>query len=474
MSANFLIVEDEEEHVSALSAMIAAMPGHANVTFAKSRDAACAFPETQFFDFAVLDLRIPTQDGGLDADPEHGKYVFHHARSVAPGTKLLVLTGSPSDDFISDMLAQKHDDDVWAEGAKISTVEFLRKIDFDQAPELIAKVKAAVLSLDDVELALEDVNLQTAEDRLVRIFAKRLGAKRCKVTSIGEGKSGAKPLRLQMFDVTGTPMRQAFAKLGPIAKIQDEATRHDAHVVLLDGAATPRKLAMLEFGASRTAGIFYQLADGYTESMFDVLETDPPRAAAALDRVSQCVAQWTKGTAETRHRISEIRACWVKDQKAAELHAEYGLDWAAEFEAREVQVRWRCVHGDLHGGNILISNTDESVLIDYGDVQHSAVSYDPVSLELSAVLQANATLSDVWPDEATCRNWHDIDIYSSGSVIEPFIRACRQWAESSAAGKREVAAAAYAYLLRQLKYPDTNKPRILALMEGVRAYLAAT
>lgn len=474
MSAHFLIVEDDDEFASALDAMIAAMPGQGHVTIARSREAACAALNKQFFDFAVLDLKIPIQDGGLDAKPEHGKYVFHHARNAAPGTKLLVLTGSPSDDFIADMLAQKHDADIWAEGAQISTVEFLRKIDLDQAPDLIAKVKAAVLSLDDVELALDKVNLQTAEDRLVRIFAKRLGAKRCNVAPIGEGKSGAKPLRLQLFDGNGTPIRQAFAKLGPVAKIKDEAARHDAHVVLLDGAATPRKLSMLEFGASKTAGIFYQLADGYTESMFDVLGVDPARAAAVLVAVSQCIAQWTQGAAETRHQIAEIRGGWVTDQKAAELHAEYGLDWTAEFEAREVQARWRCVHGDLHGGNILISANDGSVLIDYGDVQHNAVSYDPVSLELSVVLQDNPTLSDAWPSEATCRNWHDIDRYAAGSPVESFIRSCRHWAESTAAGKREVAATAYAYLLRQLKYPDTNKPRILALMEGVRAYLAAT
>lgn len=474
MSAHFLIVEDDDEFASALEAMVAAMPGHAQVTIAKSRDAACVALDGQFFDFAVLDLKIPTHDGGLDAEPEHGKYVFHHARNAAPGTKLLVLTGSPSDDFIADMLAQKHDADIWAEGATISTVEFLRKIDLDQAPDLIAKVKAAVLALDKIELTLEKVNLQTAEDRLLRIFAKRFGATRCVVAPIGEGKSGAKPLRLQLFDGNGTPVRQSFAKLGPIAKIQDEAYRHDKHVVLLDGAATPRKLSMLEFGASTTAGIFYQLADGYTESMFDVLGTDPARAAAILDAVAQCVAQWTQGTAETRHTIAEIRACWVKDQKAVELHAEYGLDWAADFEAREVQARWRCVHGDMHGGNILISADGGSVLIDYGDVQHSAVSYDPVSLELSVVLQDNPTLSDAWPDEAACRNWHDIDSYGAGSAVDPFIRSCRRWAESTAAGKREVAATAYSYLLRQLKYGDTNKRRILALMEGVRAYMAAT
>lgn len=190
--------------------------------------------------------------------------------------------------------------------------------------------------------------------------------------------------------------------------------------------------------------------------------------------MAQCVAQWTQGTAETGLTIAEIRGCWVKDQKAAELHAEYGLDWAADFEARQVQVRWRCVHGDMHGGNILTSSDGGSVLIDYGDVQHSAVSYDPVSLELSVVLQDNPTLSDAWPDEAACRNWHDIDSYVAGSPIEPFIRSCRQWTEATAAGKREVAASAYAYLLRQLKYSDTNKRRILALMEGVRVYMAAT
>lgn len=474
MSAHFLIVEDDDEFASALDAMIAAMPGQALVTIAKSREAGCAALNGQFFDLAVLDLKIPTQDGGLDADPEHGKYVFNYARSAAPGTKLLVLTGSPSDNFIADMLAQKHDADIWAEGAPISTVEFLRKIDLDQAPDLIAKVKAAVLALNDIELTLNQVNLQTAEDRLLRIFAKRLGAKRCVVAPIGEGKSGAKPLRLQLFDGNGTPIRQSFAKLGPVAKIKDEAARHDKYVVLLDGAATPRKLSMLEFGASTTAGIFYQLADGYTESMFDVLGTDPARAAAILEGVAQCVAQWTQGTAEVGRKIAEIRGCWVNDEKAAELHAEYRLDWAADFEAREVQARWCCVHGDMHGGNILISVDGGSVLIDYGDVQHSAVSYDPVSLELSVVLQENSTLSDAWPDEAACRNWHNIDSYVAGSPVEPFIRSCRRWTEATSAGKREVAGSAYAYLLRQLKYGDTNKRRILALMEGVRAYMAAT
>ncbi len=474
MTAHILIVEDDDEFADTLDAMIAGMPGRAQVTFVRSREAACEALNRQLFDFAVLDLKIPTEEGRHDANPEHGKYVFHYARSAAPGTKLLVLTGSPSEDFTADMLAQNHQADIWAQGRLVNTVEFLRKIDIDKAPELIANVKAAIVALDEIEVVLHQINLETAEDRLLRIFAKRFEARRCVVTPIKEGKSGAKPLRIQLFDRNGSLILQSFAKLGPLHKIRDESGRHDRHIVLLRGAATPRKLSMLEFGAWKSAGIFYQLADGFSESIFDLIGKDVVQATTVLESVSRCVEQWTHAAAERSFTVADIRRSWVDDDKAAELQELYELEWARDFEVRQVQVRWCCVHGDLHGANILVSSNGDSILIDYGDVQHSAVSYDPISLELSLVLQDNPSLSKEWPDHTACRNWNDIDSYVTGSPIEPFIRNCRQWAEGAAAGKREVAAAAYTYLLRQLKYDDTDKSRILALMEGVQAYMHAT
>lgn len=90
------------------------------------------------------------------------------------------------------------------------------------------------------------------------------------------------------------------------------------------------------------------------------------------------------------------------------------------------------------------------------------------------MLQANPTLSDNWPSLEQCQNWHNLDVYLDGSPIPLFVRACRAWAEVRAAGRREIAASAYSYLLRQLKYDDTNKDRVLALLQGVRAYIATT
>lgn len=474
MTALVLIVEDDDDYITEIVNILEGLRMPYRAIIAKNRDEARARLDSEFFDFAILDLKIPTGDNTLDLDPEHGKAIFHHARRVTPGTKLLVLTSSPSDDFIADLLSQKHDADIWGEGAKVDTVEFLRKIDIDRAPDSIGRVLQAIYALDGVELDLRGVNLDTGEDRLVRIFAKRFGAMRCVVSKIGGGRSGAKTLRLQLFDGGGAPFREVVAKLATLDRVQDEDGRYEAHIVMLDGAVTPRKMAMLEFGAGPIAGLFYQLAQGHDTSMFATIANEDARAAAAVASTAAALNEWSAGKAESRRTVKEVRQCWLSDDQAAELQATYGLDWAADFEARELQTRWCCVHGDLHGENILVDAGSKIMIIDYGDVQHSAASYDAISLELSAVIQQNETISAAWPSEELCRQWHNLDAYLAGCPIPEFARACREWALKVAAGRRELAACAYTYLLRQLKYSDTDKGRILALLEGARALMKAT
>lgn len=474
MNAYVLPVEDDEDYIAELSTIFDGLKTRGQLTIARNRDEARVLLDREFYDFAILDLKIPTTHGTLDLDTEHGKFIFHHARKVTPGTKLLVLTSSPSEDFIADLLTQKHDADIWGEGVKVDTVEFLRKINIDRAPDKIKKVVDAIYALDGIELELHSINLTIGEDRLVRIFAKRFGAMRCAVSKIGAGRSGAKTLRLQLFDDGGALFSEVVAKLGSLSCMQDENRRYESNIVLLNGAVTPRKMAMLEFGAGPTAGLFYQLAQGHDESMFVVMAKDDERAARAVAATARALADWWTGRSETRRTVASIRTCWVKDEVAKALHAQYELDWAIEFESKALQTRWCCVHGDLHGENILVANNATVMIIDYGDIGMSAASYDPVSLELSAVLQQNDTVSPLWPSEDACHQWHNLDVYLEGCPIPDFIRACRDWSKTVAAGHREVTASAYTYLLRQLKYPDTDKKRIIALLQGIRAYMATT
>lgn len=473
MTTQILVVEDDEEFIAALVEIGSSLNPVPSITVAKSRDRAIELLKLEHFDFAILDLNIPTIENGLDKDPEHGKYVFHNARVSTPGLKILVLTQSPSDEFIDDLLEHKHDADVWSEGAPVGTVEFLRKLRFDEVPERIEAVVKGVAGLNEVELSLDGVNLTLAEDRLVRIVAKRQKAARCSVSRLGGGKSGSSTFKLSMHDQAGIPMRSVFAKLGDRSRVFDENARFEEHIVNLDGNATPRKIALIEFGGCRTCGIFYQLADGFPDAIFSVLGKDDDRAAAAVRSVRELLRPWSGGEVQQRRSIRDLRRDWLNDATATDLHAKFGLSWAEAFEAREIQTRHRCVHGDLHGENILVADNCDTQVIDYGDVQQSASSYDAISLELSAVLQPNAPLR-VWPDKASCERWNDVEHYVDGAHIAAFIRECRAWANDVAAGKREMAACAYVYLLRQLKYDDIDHGRVLSLMTGARAMMDAT
>ncbi len=79
-----------------------------------------------------------------------------------------------------------------------------------------------------------------------------------------------------------------------------------------------------------------------------------------------------------------------------------------------------------------------------------------------------------WPTAEQATIWGNIDAYVVGCPAEAFVRACRAWAHRSAAGQREIAATAYSYLVRQLKYDDTNKELALALLAGVKVFYDAT
>ena len=159
---------------------------------------------------------------------------------------------------------------------------------------------------------------------------------------------------------------------------------------------------------------------------------------------------------------------------------QFDLAWTAEFEGRQIQTRWCCIHGDLHGENVLVARDGSAVIIDYGEVGEGTVSLDPVTLELSLLFHPKGPLRPggagfgAWPTEAQAAIWGDLDCYVAGCPAEAFVRECRAWALHSAAGRREIAATAYSYLVRQLKYDDTNKELALALLSGIRAFYDVT
>lgn len=470
MTLYVLIVEDDDDFVDELREVVATLPGDNDIRVARSRDEAFEILEDSFLDLVILDLKLPTVTGALDAHPEHGHVVFNRIRGVAPGTPIFVLTGSPAEDFIPELLNNQQKIDIWSEGRKTNTIHFLKKYDIDKCPEILERIAQAIERLSDVELDRGGIELNLAEDRLIRIFAKKVKGVRCVVSGLGAGLSGARVIRLRITDSQGVQVHDAVAKLSTLADVRREGDRYDNYVTRLAPRYTPRKLATLEFGAHKLAGIFFGLADGGDQSAFDIAGKSPERSEDLIRSVETAMLRWLEGVPETRRSIRQIRQRLLNDESLDKIRHTHDLDWIQDFEDREIQARWACSHGDLHGCNILVSS-DVAYLIDYGDVGDGPASLDPVTLELSLLFHPDAPhRGSAWPSTEQAKAWGDLDAYLDGCPCPQFVRECRAWALRTAAGNREVAASAYSYLVRQLKYEDTNKELTLALLDGVRAF----
>ncbi len=472
MKLHMLIVEDDDDFVEELRETIAHLPSDSDIRIAGSRDQAYEMlEEDSFLDLVILDLKLPTVSGALDADPKHGHAVFNRIRGVAPGTPIFVLTGSPAEDFIPELLKNQQQIDIWSEGRKTGTILFLRKLDIDKCPEEMKPVAQAIERLYDVELDRDSINLSLAEDRLIRIFAKKFQGVRCIVSGLGGGVSGARVIRLRITDSQGVQVHDAVAKLSTPNDVRQEGDRYEKFVARLTAAATPRKLATLEFGAHKLAGVFFGLADGFNKSAFDVARDTPEQSETVIRNLEAVMVPWIKGVPETRLSIRQIRQRLLNDQSLDEVRDTFDLDWIQEFEKHKIQARWGCSHGDFHGCNVLVSATEEVALIDYGNVGDGPASLDPVTLELSFLFHPNAPdRSGVWPSAEQTNAWGNLDVYLDNCPYPKFVRECRAWALRSAAGNREVAASAYSYLMGQLKYEDTDKDLALTLLKGVRSF----
>jgi len=468
-------VEDDPRNVAELRDTLVPCFAAGEIEICQSRDSALQALQNGCFDLVVLDRKLPTSDGALDEDVSHGETIYGYLKSEVPGVPIRFWTAFPDDDYYDRKMADVQQEDIWGTGEK-PTVGLIPKSRFDRVKTTIAEVKAALEALDTIELRQrfgKQVDLTDIERRIVKIFAKRQSGTAIEVSALSGGYSSAKVLRAAVF-VGVHQTHLTVGKITTLKELSGELRRFQQFSRLRPGAA-PGIVCQVRAGAGLLGGTFYQLATGFDRSLFDVLAVNPQDGAKIGQAIRTLVQPWANPSTQRSGPVKELRRAFVSDDTFAEIAESLKQLNLERFEALEVTWMECDSHGDLHGENVLVNDTLTPILIDFGEAGIWPAAADPLALELSALFHRAGPLKKAgWPSADAAQHWFNAHDYLAACPYAPYVRACRDWAYDAAPGNRALYATAYAYLVRQFKYPDTDKDLAKALIGAVISGYSAT
>ncbi|MEG5546685.1 response regulator [Enterobacter asburiae] len=460
-----LIVEDEKELSDFISSCFSKVFRNIEITLASSRDSAFQILSARdvFFDLITLDLRIPSVNGGLDQDPQHGQGVLGKCLEVINGTPIVIITGTSTVDMIDGFLASSQRTDIWGCGSDKSTITHIRKENLECLPAKINEIYRDFEPIFNIEINANGFSLPIEHDRLMRIFTRKHNGRLVRLQQLGGGLSIAKVYSLEIKDITGNIILKAIAKCGPHRKIIEDSNNYDQSISRLPPEATPRKLGLLKFGGASCSAVFYGLADGYLHSFFKASESHLLNSAIRKS-IQDILCNWYDKSHYSECKVKDIRNTLMSDADAEMVIGKFNISEAIVFEENTILCNKSLQHCDLHGENILINvECDNALLIDYGDIKENIRILDPITLECSYLFHPSSTRTS-WPSSKNIECWDDLHSYIEECPFPDDIIFCREWTNSLKTGNREVSACLYSYALRQLKYEGTDKAIALQLI----------
>lgn len=463
-----LLVEDKEDIIADLQKELATR-GTIQVSAARSRDRALELIDSEMFDFAVVDLKIPPTEGSLDTDTSHGLAVRAALAERSAGTPAVIFSAFGTMPLVQSLLDTTRSYDVWQPGSTHPMTRFLNKGELSKCVALINKIEDEIAALSRIELSFgaQPLELTYHERTILLIFARMFEGAHVRVSALGGGLSGARTCRVQVEDDHRVTTCYAVVKLGPIADLVQEHQRFQNLVLpILNVGAFAYAMQLVLAGGGATGGLFYRLAKEHDSTLLEALQTTPDSTGEIVGRMKELEAPWQHAAPIEQVPVSTIRSALISDADIQAHANELEFDWIS-VEKVEVRITRCRQHRDLHALNVLLKNRKEPLLIDFGEVGLAPASLDPLTLELSLIFHpACESMFPGWPSLEQAQQWDNLDVFTSGCPVSNFIRACREWAFDVEAGDSGVFATAYAYAVRQLKYPKTNHTIAAAIAQA--------
>jgi len=472
-----LLVEDNADFAAEVEREVRSVQS-CELVWVGSRDSALVRIEAgEPFDLMILDRRIPTADGVLDDQNEHGWRVFQALRTHSAGTPVWFLTATEDADFAAEIANDyARSEDLHGRGVPETMYRVFWKRRIDHCVRTLREFAGHQAALERIAVQPDPpaLTLEPHDIRTVRLFTGRHHGASVVIASLNGGLSNSRVLKVNVKAADGRGLITAAAKVASLVETTAEAERYRTEISRLAPGGFPQLTEKIDAGAGNTGGLFYGLVGESVESLFDRIVAGDGNTSQVPGDLRRILRPWYQAKRVEQLQVSRIRRRLIGDTALPEI-TDYleGIDTAV-IENYTLTAATSCQHGDLHCANVVFAGRGGAMLIDFGDTGPSFAAVDPVTLELSTVFHSqHVRLPSGWPREENLHGWTDLDRFTDGCAFAPFVTACRDWASAEAGSKDEVVAVAYAYAMRQLKYKDTDKQLARALIEACAEHFIA-
>jgi CheY-like chemotaxis protein len=457
-----LMIEDNLMFVEAfVKSLEAGHPTIQVVNVTNRQDAESALTDS-LYDLVILDMKLPNTAVSFDDQHEVGEALFHFITKNSPGVPIRILSSSETSEFLQDLAAHGAPKAPWG----IDQIPMVTYCTKPRVDKLISEILLLAPLVDLVNSIRIDkggrqIDLKAEEERALRIFVNSRGGKSAAIKRLG-GLSGSWVLKVAVKDEKGTVIHDCVAKIGK-HKIRGEMIAYNQYVTALGVGKFAHVLHIVDAGIGNYHAIFYQLADE-VQSLFDYTGKSQKSIDVILKSAKALFQNWHRGAVEVTASIGDVRRALIEDEVYFEALAKTGFVLTKDIESVQISIRRCVIHGDLHGGNLLLDPDLNPILIDYGEVGIGYTCLDPITLELSCIFHPDQAGKKEFPN---LHLWPQLDQYCENHPDKGFVEGCREWAHELGGSDLAVLACAYGYVARQLKYSDTNMERIQTLMTAI-------
>lgn len=461
-----LFVEDNFSYADTLVSVMSEKFPEISWTVIDNSSSAGELIANNFYDLVILDLCMPSVPSGLEKNVENGQSLFYLIQQLMPGTPIYILTGSDLDSFATGLSRHGERIRLWGGGKEFPTVLYFRKNKTLELIEELSDIYREILTVNSISINTRGkaVAFAKGQERAIKTFVRSMGGSDGVYYPLS-GLSGSLVGRVEVRDARLNIIGAFVAKLGLSSKIQKENESYSRHVKLLPINSFTPLLSGIDKGLKEYSAIFYTLAEGYKDTLFEVVRRDAKAAVDVIQRVRASLHRWSAVREVSKVSVAEIRREKLDDESFNAIVKQYGLEELRDIESVHVSASMSCIHGDLHGGNVLVDQAGTPVLIDFGDVGFGYTGLDPITLEMSLIFHPDCVLSGVSQEmQSFLEHWPNIDGYCKSNPFGDVVKYCRDWAYDISGDDQSVLAAGYAFAVRQLKYDTVRSAETIALI----------